>query len=170
MNFYLLIVFIFSYVSLSNAKGGGAKCSVCPQCMVCNPLLGCQYSNFGICKNTLGKNGYCYYGNCNTNIIVPKVALPLCKTYEIGFNNTLKLVNDINGLDCSTFGSIFKSSCISGICTPFVDGFDLLGNNVGCKLSSNGIMCDTNGVFTDGEVCMNGLCTMPLNPQKKCLI
>lgn len=154
---------------MTNAKGGNAKCTVCPQCTVCNPLMGCQYENFGACKNNYGKPGVCYYGVCNTTLKVPRAPLPKCKSYDIT-KIPVQIVNDINGLDCSTFGSIFKSVCISGKCTPFVDGFDLLGKNVGCALSADGTMCDTNGIFTDGEVCKGGLCTMPVNPQKKCIL
>jgi hypothetical protein len=167
--FYSLILYMLNFSTLVNAKGGAAKCTVCPQCTICDPLLGCQYQNFGSCKNNLGKTGICYYGTCNTTLKVPSTPLPKCKTYDIT-KNPVQIVNNINGLDCTTFGSIFKSACISGVCTPFVDGFDLLGNNAGCMLSANGVMCDTNGVFTDGEVCKNGLCTMPANPQNKCIL
>jgi hypothetical protein len=150
-------------------KGGTAKCTVCPQCTVCNPFMGCQYVNFGGCKNKVGKAGVCYYGNCNTTLKVPKTPLPVCKTYDIT-QNPVKIVNGINGLDCSTLGSIFGSVCISGRCTPFVDGFDQMGFNTGCLIASNGTICDTNGIFTDGEVCMGGLCTMAINPQNKCIL
>jgi hypothetical protein len=169
MFYSLILLYTLTFASMSNAKGGGSECTVCPQCTVCNPLMGCQYENFGACKNKYGKPGVCYYGVCNTALKVPKTPLPKCKTYDIT-KKPVQITNSINGLDCTTPGSIFHSVCISGKCTPIVEGFDLLGQNVGCMLAADGTLCDTNGIFTDGEMCINKLCTMPINPQKKCIL
>jgi hypothetical protein len=147
--------------------GGGGKCSLCPPCMVCNPLVGCQYSNFVSCVTPTNKKGTCLNGVCDTTIPTPPPSPSPCKTYVLT-NTVPTLVNKINGIDCTPFGSLMKYMCYHGVCTPFVDGLDKLGNNVGCKLIKDGTFCDTNGVLTDGETCMKDVCTMPPNAYNLC--
>ena len=155
-------VFTFAISIHAQLRGGGPKCITCPQCMVCDPKAGCQYSNFGSCLTTNKKKGVCYYGNCTTTIKLPKTPLSICKTYEIP---SMQIVNEMNGLGCSLPGALINSFCVNGQCLPFVDAFNVLGQNIGCNFFPDNTMCDSNGVFTDGERCVSGLCTMPYNPQ-----
>lgn len=157
------------------AKGGTPKCTTCPSCMVCDPLIGCTYDNFSQCTNNNWK-GFCVNGFCNTTIgNIPLVKPPACKTYRftrVMVNGTAKIatamVNDINGLSCTKLGAILESVCIKGVCTPYTLGIDRLGQPTGCQGLPDGFLCDTNMVFTDGERCVNQKCVMPDNPQSLC--
>lgn len=175
MFFKPLLAIILS-VSVVYGKGG-VKCSSCPPCMICDQFIGCTYDNFSPCLNNNLK-GFCVNGACNTTIgslVLSKP--PMCKTYTFSrviVNNVSKitttLVNDINGLSCTKPGALFESACIKGVCTPYTIGVDRLGNPSGCVGLPNGFLCDTNGVLTDGEKCINQKCVMPGNANTLCLL
>ena len=160
------------------SKGGAGKCAVCPSCMVCDPLIGCMYDNFSPCTGTSNLKGYCINGSCNTTIGNTVLSKPaVCKTYKLTrvvTNGVVKftttLVNDINGLSCTTVGAALESVCVKGTCTPYTLGIDKFGNPTGCSGLPDGFMCDTNQVFTDGEKCINQKCVMPSDLQSLCLL
>ena len=168
----LFIIIVFFNVVFS--KGGAPKCTSCPSCMICNPLIGCTYDNFLPC--TTGVNnikGYCVNGSCNTTIgaFINLQKPPICKTYKFTRNVTkisANLANDLNGLSCTKFGAILESVCIKGTCTPYTIAIDLTGNPTGCNGLPDGFMCDTNMLFTDGEKCINQKCVMPTDPISLC--
>ncbi len=169
----LLFFVLFSF--FVDARGG-SKCLTCPSCMVCDPLIGCVYDNFTHCLDNK-INGYCINGYCNTTI--GRMSLkkpPVCKSYKIvnmtlasgGTKLSARLINDINGLSCTQVGAIMESACINGVCTPYTLGIDKVGQPTGCQGLPDGFMCDTNGVFTDGEKCLSQKCVMPSNAPSFC--
>lgn len=170
MNYFVFKSFFMLFLSSFVFARGGNKCLTCPSCMVCDPLVGCVYDNFTPCLTNKVK-GLCFNGVCNTTISnVVKSKPPVCKTYAFKttlINGTHKLssalVDEINGLSCTKLGALLESVCIKGACTPYVLAIDKFGGATGCKGLPNGFMCDTNSVFTDGEQCSNGTCTMPEN-------
>lgn len=173
MKLFLTLPFLITIL----AKGGAPKCTSCPNCMTCDPLIGCIYDNFLPCTNNNLK-GFCLNGLCNITIgNIQLTKPPVCKTYSfsrISINGTIKIattvVNNINGLSCTKPGAILESVCIKGTCTPYTLGIDLFGNPTGCQGLPNGFMCDTNSVFTDGEYCFNQKCVMPENSQSLCIL
>jgi hypothetical protein len=134
------------------------------------------YDNFSPCTTPGKVKGLCLYGTCNTTIAnVVKTKPPVCKSYAFKssvVNGTKKisavLVDEINGVSCTKLGAAIESVCIKGACTPYVLAVDKLGGATGCKSFPNGFMCDTNAVFTDGEECINGTCTIPENSYSFC--
>lgn len=176
----ICFIIISLLINLVFSKGGAGKCTTCPSCMICDPLIGCIYDNFTPCTSgTNNIKGYCLNGNCNTTIgafsNLPKP--PICKTYKFTrtvINGTTKLsaslINNFNGLSCTKPGAILESICIKGACTPYVIAIDLLGNPTGCNGLPDGFLCDTNTIFTDGEKCINQKCIMPIEPEILCLL
>lgn len=142
--------------------------------MICDSLIGCVYDNFSNCINT-NKKGLCLNGVCNTTIVSAVLSKPpLCKTYKFSLDVQKRvvstLVNDINGISCTKPGALLESVCYNGICTPYVNGVDKVGQLTGCRGLPDGFMCDTNFVFTDGEKCINQMCIMPENAASMCVL
>jgi hypothetical protein len=53
MLFSLILLYTPSFSGMTNSKNSSAKCTVC------NFLMGYQYKNFELCKNSIGKcNSY----------------------------------------------------------------------------------------------------------------
>lgn len=166
---FALLTLSFCVLNKVECRGGAPKCSTCPSCMKCNPLIGCVFDNYQSCVTPDGKfKGTCFRGICDTKLKVPSIP-PICKVWHCNIKNNCTLGNEVSGIDCTPTGSLVNYACFSGKCKPFVDGLDKLGNNVGCQFFIQGTLCDTNGVLTDGEICVNGLCVYPpAGPQCIC--
>jgi hypothetical protein len=121
-----------------------------------------------VCKTSTGIGGVCYFGLCNTQIQLPTTPPPICKMYRCTPGAPCSLVNQADGTDCTTPGAAFHSVCMTGVCKLVVDGLNKAGQNTGCWLVKDNTLCDTNGIFTDGEICINNVCTRPppLRPLK----
>lgn len=147
-------------VTLNKRAKKPRVCPVCNSCQKCDTKKGVCVATktFASCVSGT-KAGICYSGACNTKISLPPTPLPECKTYRCPASGTCAIVNSANGLPCGDVSAEVHSVCITGTCSPVMDGLNTQLKNVGCWLVRDNIRCDTNEIFTDKEFCVNNVCT-----------
>jgi hypothetical protein len=113
----------------------------------------------------MGLAGVCFAGTCNTQLSLPVTkASNRCQTYSCPASGVCNLITAPDGTDCTPVSSTgWESVCLQGVCQRIWLGLgeEMPYQNTGCVGRPNGVTCDTNHVYTDGETCQNGVCTFP---------
>lgn len=135
----------------------------CPSCTRCDPKKGtCTVARDFVTCTKGGNSGVCFAGTCNTQLSLPAVkASNRCQTYSCPVSGTCNLITAPDGTDCTPTNAIeWESVCLKGVCQRIWLGVteDFPMQNTGCVGRPNGVLCDTNHVYTDGETCQNGVC------------
>lgn len=138
----------------------------CPSCTKCDPKKGtCTLArDFVTCTKT-GVAGVCFAGTCNTQLSLPATkASNRCQTYTCPPSGVCNLITAPDGSDCTPISATgYESICLKGTCQRIWLGLgeEMPFQNIGCVGKPNGVTCDTNHVYTDGERCFSGVCRFP---------